>query len=157
MLYRLSYASRWKQVHSGTILPDPNLKSRDNYLSYHKGYLGATDWVPLSAIFSVSWRCIHVAHCALWPDSGELRAGGRSSAARDQKEHDRQAPEADRPSRKEESQNSLPTGTLLRSLFLRRTGCPLVRPHRARSRGSNDQIDAEDRSPARHGDRGSDL
>ena len=40
MLYRLSYASRWKQVLSDTILPCPEV--RDNYLSYHKEYHPAT-------------------------------------------------------------------------------------------------------------------
>ena len=37
MLYRLSYASRWKQVLSDTILPRSLPDVRDNYLSYHKG------------------------------------------------------------------------------------------------------------------------
>jgi hypothetical protein len=47
MLYRLSYASRWKQAPEGTILPWPFLKVRDNYLSYHKGNSPATQ--PISA------------------------------------------------------------------------------------------------------------
>src|SRR5260370_39061218 len=42
MLYRLSYASRWKQVPSGAILPRSLPEVRDNYLSYHKGNSRAT-------------------------------------------------------------------------------------------------------------------
>src|ERR1035441_3118455 len=42
MLYRLSYASRWKQVQPSTILPRSLREVRDNYLSYHKGISRAT-------------------------------------------------------------------------------------------------------------------
>ena len=38
MLYQLSYASGWKHVQAGTILPRSHPEIRDNYLSYHKGY-----------------------------------------------------------------------------------------------------------------------
>ncbi len=47
MLYRLSYASRWKQVQPGTVLPWSPPEVRDNYLSYHKGNSGATAGLPL--------------------------------------------------------------------------------------------------------------
>jgi hypothetical protein len=42
MLYRLSYASRWKQALRAQYFPDPFLIVRDNYLSYHKGISRAT-------------------------------------------------------------------------------------------------------------------
>jgi hypothetical protein len=42
MLYQLSYASGWKQALSDTILPRSLPAVRDDYLSYHKGYRGAT-------------------------------------------------------------------------------------------------------------------
>ena len=93
----------------------------------------AYDSKQQSAILSLP-EVLHVSHRALRPDSGEDSPGRPTAVVGHQEGHDRQAPQADRAGREEESQNPLPAGTLLRPVLLRRAEHALVRTDRARAR-----------------------
>ena len=69
---------------------------------------------------------IHVPKRALWPDPGRQRAEQRPLAASNQESHDRQTSQAYRPGSETKGKNTLPAGTVLWAVFLRRAEHPLV-------------------------------